>query len=213
METHSQRVATLLQAELSKNGPADCHLEELVAFVIGAKPAVLVFDWPCQPIDGLARACGELRFESMSIHASDALGFRHLMLVNVDAVERRARELPEFATAVGWQAKATTRENLANCFSSEMFIGFVLGFPERAVRDFDVRNRRLRRVTGRLPRVDAIRYLVQLAFMVAYRSRVVRIRDPDGHPVTSWVAFGKPDPEEAHIAERARLAYCHDIDP
>lgn len=195
---------------MSNLGPIHCDVEEIEAFVLGAKPAVLIFDWPNVPMEEIAPALRLLPFRHASV--ADPRPGGAIMLVNVDALLERVVRQPGFAADVGWNAEETPLENLSRGFGKEAFLGFALGFPERATRGFE----RHKRPWIRLPfaRIRPVRFVTWLLYQCQLQilgRRTVEILNPSGYAVTQWVTFDDdPDPETDTIIEHARRAYARD---
>lgn len=199
--------------ELSRDVEVRCDFEEIEAFVLEAKPAVLIFDWKGTEYAQLATLFHQLPFPSLSITAKESgTGHCFYILINVEAVQRRVKREPLFAGQVGWNHGLTADENLSKIFDRESFIGFVLGFPEQAIRDYQEKNRRVIYIP--FTRFAIVRFLNWVLYECQKQRqhrRQVDIRNPDGYPVYSWIAFGdQPDPEEVAIAEHVSEAYSRD---
>ena len=208
--TDASILAADIYRRMSKLGPVRCDPEEIEAFVLGAKPAVLIFDWPNVPIEKIAPALRLLPFEHASVVYPRPGGA--FLLVNVDALLERVVRQPGFAVDVGWSMEETAIENLSRGFGKESFLGFVLGFPERATREFE----RHKRPWIRLPfaRIRPVRFLTWLLYQCQLQivgRRTVEVLNPSGYAITQWVTFDDaPDPETDAIIERARRAYARD---
>lgn len=210
----SRQDASTLAADIyrrmSNLGPIRCDIEEIEAFVLGAKPAVLIIDWPNVPMEEIAPALRLLPFQHASV--ADPRPGVAIMLVNVDALLERVVRQPGFAADVGWNGEETPLENLSRGFGKEAFLGFALGFPERATRGFE----RHKRPWIRLPfaRIRPVRFLTWLLYQCQLQilgRRTVEILNPSGYAITQWVTFNDdPDPEADAIIERARRAYARD---
>ncbi len=196
---------------LTQNGPVKCDFEEIEAFVLEAKPAVLIFDWTNVELDKLLGAFNALPFATTSVRMRHPTGFL-FFLINVNAVTSRASRQPVFAEDVGWRHDKSSRENLAGCLGNDRFIGFVLGFPEMAIRTFEP-NKRARFYVP-FVRFKAVRFFNWAMFRCQMRwqgRRKVDVRNPDGYPIFSWIAFGEGrDPDEALLVEHIRRCYSRD---
>ncbi len=206
-------LARALYAELTRDVEVRCDFEEIEAFVLEAKPAVLILDWKGVENPTLAALFDQLPFPSLSLTAKESeTEHQFFMIINVKAVLARVDRQPMFALEVGWRHDQSADENLTHAFDRQSFIGFILGFPEQAIKDFQSRNGvRIYIPFTRFKMVRAINFLLNECRKIRDGSRAVHIRNPDGYPIYTWIAFGdRPDPEEILIAELVHHAYSCD---
>lgn len=205
----SLREARAVEEEISRAFRAsddDQVNAQLVAFVLGAKPAVFCDSRQALSLDAVIAGCKRLPFRHHVSLTSDG----EILIANTEAVEARVHQLPDLARLVGWRTTESTEENLdriVEMTDNTGAFGFVLGFPQRSILDFR-RNK-----TSRFPKIvpRQLRFLLRsFADRVAaayLRRRFVEVTDPDGNVVCAWVAYGDPDPEEQIIRDRVRDVY------
>ncbi len=207
--TDANMLARAIFDELSRDVKIKCDFEELEAFVLEAKPAVLFFDWGRAETKELIALFEQIPFQTLSLTAYESDGGRFFLLINVEAVMRRVTRQPNFAKEIGWQQEQSPDENLAHAFDRKSFIGFILGFPEQAIKDFKSRHASQIYIPfTRFKTVRAINFVLNECRKIRDGSRTVHIRNPDGYPIYTWIAYGDHhDPEEVLIAEQVERAY------